>query len=1513
MANILFEGINEASGQKVKIGVTDTAILPANIAPKDPLASATGPLNYLLKANATGYATWVKEAVSRANTVTVSNGLNANTTYDDSNGGISAAITYANATAIAGSPIQVILDPGIFYLDNSAAPITLNPYTYIKGSVPGASIIYATDVTKTLLITQGNIIADVNIGYQKIPGLANIPDIAVPLVYTSYTSFPTILLSIGIERAGLSFHADLGGQFFFSNLSCIVSTVLAEKQFIFKATTYSKIIGANLIVSVPNVAPLLAAYTVGSGLGYAADINPIKQIALADSNSKFFVTGITANVKHQVGLTDQLLFKADDNSSLIITGGEVKDGYKAFEVGSVNSAIINVMATEISNFMSYHFTVNSVLGMINCTGIVDEVSLDPLSTGKLNGFFSDSTSKHLALYGDINYIYPNTEIVPLDDYLGSRLSTSLDTGGDISQIAVDTIRMSAGSAWFHDIDDGRWNATKHSWDQSDIVLALPVSGFLSYWVSITYFGVWIATTGGKPNTSENLVVGQVVVDSAGIRFIHDFALLSNNFPQQVESYAIIAHHKLLQSGLLATAGTTIKKVNIASGSWFIALHSATYGGTADSTFTPFWYQGNSESAAVNEVNITSYDNSTSYAITTATWLANVATITTSTPHRYISLDDVTIADVSVAGYNGVITDITVTGPTTFTYALLVDPGAPGVGGTVRLTGGLEAMQPAWHRADTLYLTSDGNLSLIYGTSEFLTQAEAEAEGLQAPPSFIEQSSISIANLIVKQGVGIVSILDARPALGGTALAAVGGITSHSGLTGLLSDDHPQYLLTNGNRALSGSLDMGTNSIINVGTVDGVDVSTHGARHAPGGTDPNPTALVGDIAAVNAANNAGNSNNYSRGNHVHAHGSHTVGANHSLSIAGNTPAGTNITSAGFMSGEDFINLRGSTTTGIIDGGIISVNVDTTKFDITLVRGWIVDPESTPTNPTRTYVVAGPFTAQIPAGSGIGPLTYVAVNAAGVLVQQTTPFTNAQRRTLIEIGRLGHSTPPYTTIIAATQQAYPSINIGNQHYDLAHALGSMNIDGNAYTSAGLLTLARSEGHVFLAGANWGNDKLDPSVVHIVAENPVSLRMRTRFGINGAPTTNVDTSNYDLAGVVTPIPAGKVTVHRIYSVIRNTTEVARVMYGQNIYNSISEAFTNVMLEPFIVDELANTAILRTFLIVRQGATNLADTATCLFVPLNKFGAATALTSVASSFQSVYDLDGAARIVESDSIGSIEFKQGGLATSKLLRVLDNTDAEIFSAAPTGNVYVRGLTIDTVTGVLKAAAGLVSGSATTLDLTENTNLYFREDRVIATPITGFISGAGIVTAADTVLSAFNKLDGNIAGKQPTGSYITALTGEVTAAGPGSVAATLSNAAVIGKTLTAFTRISSTTPITGADTILQAIQRLDGNDQVAVRQAVAVTGTTAVLQGTHIVGVTSTGATKAITLLAANSVTAGYLLEVKDESGDSTGSNKITVSRSGADLIDNTTSVTISAAYGILRLYSDGVSKWFTR
>lgn len=98
---------------------------------------------------------------------------------------------------------------------------------------------------------------------------------------------------------------------------------------------------------------------------------------------------------------------------------------------------------------------------------------------------------------------------------------------------------------------------------------------------------------------------------------------------------------------------------------------------------------------------------------------------------------------------------------------------------------------------------------------------------------------------------------------GAAWGVFAAVTDHGGLTGLGDDDHTQYLLIDGTRAMTGTLAMGANNITTTGTVDGVTVSAHAARHERGGADEidgdhldidyTPTNYTPSIVPAEAAN------------------------------------------------------------------------------------------------------------------------------------------------------------------------------------------------------------------------------------------------------------------------------------------------------------------------------------------------------------------------------------------------------------------------------------------------------------------------------------------------------------------------------------------------------------------------------------------------------------------------------------------------------------------------------------
>ena len=215
--------------------------------------------------------------------------------------------------------------------------------------------------------------------------------------------------------------------------------------------------------------------------------------------------------------------------------------------------------------------------------------------------------------------------------------------------------------------------------------------------------------------------------------------------------------------------------------------------------------------------------------------------------------------------------------------------------------GLTALTAGFYARHSLYVNVNAGVDdylLVYSQQEYSTLVLAEAASIPTPPPFFQGGVTLIASIIVQQGLSnIVSIFDERPRIGFKA-SGVSAASDHGNLTGLNDDDHPQYLLINGTRAMVGNLNMGGQAVTNVGNVDGVDVSGHASRHLPSGDDPIATATP---LTVGTANSEGTAESLAKSDHVHNHGNQSDGTLHAAVIASGT--------SGFMTGGDKSKLDG----------------------------------------------------------------------------------------------------------------------------------------------------------------------------------------------------------------------------------------------------------------------------------------------------------------------------------------------------------------------------------------------------------------------------------------------------------------------------------------------------------------------------------------------------------------------------------------------------------------------------
>jgi hypothetical protein len=149
---------------------------------------------------------------------------------------------------------------------------------------------------------------------------------------------------------------------------------------------------------------------------------------------------------------------------------------------------------------------------------------------------------------------------------------------------------------------------------------------------------------------------------------------------------------------------------------------------------------------------------------------------------------------------------------------------------------------------------------------------------------------------------------------------------------------------------------------------------------------------------------------------------------------------------------------------------------------------------------------------------------------------------------------------------------------------------------------------------------------------------------------------------------------------------------------------------------------------------------------------------------------------------------------------LIDNTEAADIlrkGQLTSGQIFVGSASNEATAVSMSSEATMVASGAVTLS----------NSAVIAKVLTGYSQGAGSITNADSILSAIQKAAGNAAAAQGT-------------ANDALPEADFTDAAVTGKLITGFS--SSAGAIQATDSILVALNKLDGNISAAVAGSVAM-------------------------------------------------------------------------------------------
>jgi len=293
-----------------------------------------------------------------------------------------------------------------------------------------------------------------------------------------------------------------------------------------------------------------------------------------------------------------------------------------------------------------------------------------------------------------------------------------------------------------------------------------------------------------------------------------------------------------------------------------------------------------------------------------------------------------------------------------------------------------------------------------------------------------------------------------------------------------------------------------------------------------------------------------------------------------------------------------NTKLSLTKGLISGGIVTINADPTKIDITAGTGVLVDDWTDPQNPVVYDVSWGAVTALAVTYLGTSTFSNILIDNTGAVVQLEDDPTDAQRRDNIYLARLGH------TNLTSVQSVVPKYSAAaspmSQVNDLLSFIGLINIGNIVSANGANLSINKSTGQLYDKGVNYVNTPKTPNTVTMASATAPTIRRRTQTG-NGTSSAFLDVANYDVGGTITALSGTKYTNQRVF-LFPNGNII--VQYGQVAYNSLSSAIAGLETEAFVVFENLSDACLIGIISVRSTATDLSDAAQAYFGLVSKFG---------------------------------------------------------------------------------------------------------------------------------------------------------------------------------------------------------------------------------------------------------------------------------------------------------------------
>jgi hypothetical protein len=359
--------------------------------------------------------------------------------------------------------------------------------------------------------------------------------------------------------------------------------------------------------------------------------------------------------------------------------------------------------------------------------------------------------------------------------------------------------------------------------------------------------------------------------------------------------------------------------------------------------------------------------------------------------------------------------------------------------------------------------------------------------------------------------------------------------------------------------------------------------------------------------------------------------------------------------------------------VISGGVYEYTGMTqgtgNTINVALVRGWIVkNTYSFATLPDVTNVYYSGGTNITITNLATADATFILINSASTLVQQTTFPTPQQRRENILLGKVVH--PTRTSITSLNQTVDFDVSPMAALRDLWTPLKLINQGVIvSYYSAGTMSIQTSAGALWGNGIGWTTNQQNPDSISISGTSPTTFQYRSRLGpitgstgLPAAPTgntTTIDSHHYDLNGSIVAVGANnRATNQRIYLF---PTGLIRIQYGQFSYSSMANAIAGIDTEIFV--EYGNNkdnGILIGILTVREDASDLSLTTDAQFRFVSKFGELLAGAGGISTttLQQAYDNSATPEIVTNSAEGALSIQNGTGAADNVTNLFEGKNS---------------------------------------------------------------------------------------------------------------------------------------------------------------------------------------------------------------------------------------------------------------